>query len=150
MLTALNRQLRRNALTAFSELLNTIDGIDEEDRTMNNYPRDVLKQQTIQLLTPLNSAPANLRYGHANTNRIVSDHIDPMGNRVYKITEKEKQYANYLFLSDGKTRNDRYFFRRLCPEPLRTTYCYGSSNGVVNFYQNNAQNGVLAIEADVF
>ena len=52
-----------------------------------------------QMVTYLNSAPANLRYGDSRINSGISKYLDPMGNINGELTEKER----FLFSENGGT-----------------------------------------------
>ena len=54
------------------------------------------KAKIIELLRILNSAPANLRYGHLNTNSSIQEFLDLMGDSTGEPTAKEMEIALFL------------------------------------------------------
>jgi len=91
----LNHKLREEAL----QELDAIDFHNEHfDPTSDFYQQTPTFRANWDhirnLLEIANSAPANLRYGHAKTNSAIQDNMDPMGGKDGHLTQKEKDWYN--------------------------------------------------------
>lgn len=61
---------------------------------INDIKKLPSKSNVVDLLTVLNSAPANLRYGQGPINSSIQGKLDPMGNSNQKMTAKEKRWLS--------------------------------------------------------
>jgi len=73
-------------------LLANLDFSRPETIQMKNANRDNIKA----LLSKLNSAPANLRYGDASTNSAIGESMDPMGANNWSKTGDENNWYNLM------------------------------------------------------